>query len=343
MTSAPDTTGAAAVPVYTKKDFTSDQTIRWCPGCGDYSILAQVQTVFATLGVPREKYAIISGIGCSGRFPYYMETYGFHTIHGRAPAIATGVKATRPDLAVWVISGDGDSMSIGGNHLIHVLRRNVDIKILVFNNRIYGLTKGQYSPTSELGKRTKSTPMGSIDHPFNPLALALGAGATFVARSVDVFPAHLRETVEAAHHHKGTVFAEIYQNCNIFNDGAFKDFTEKGVRDERVIEVKHGQPLVWGKEVRKGLVIRDARLEPVVLGDGVSEADVVVHDEKNPLLAAMLAHLDPAHAVPIGVLYKVDRPTYDEMFQAQLNEARQKLGNGDLHRLLNAGDTWKVG
>ncbi len=331
-------------PAYTKKDFSSDQTIRWCPGCGDYSILSQVQTVFATLGVPREKYAVISGIGCSGRFPYYMETFGFHTIHGRAPAVATGLKAVRPDLKVWEISGDGDSLSIGGNHLIHAMRRNVDIKHLMFNNRIYGLTKGQYSPTSEVGKRTKSTPMGSIDQPFNPLALALGAGASLVARSIDVLPAHLKEMVERAHHHVGFAFVEIYQNCNIFNDGAFADITDKAARSERIIELRHGEPLVWGKALRRGLVLEGLALKVVTLGEEYSESDCMVHDETNPVLAQFLARMPtPAFPVPIGVLFREDRPTYDGAFQAQIAEATHKQGVGELKKLLHSGDTWNVG
>jgi 2-oxoglutarate/2-oxoacid ferredoxin oxidoreductase subunit beta len=320
------------VTSYTKKDFSSDQTIRWCPGCGDYSILSQVQ-----------KFVVISGIGCSGRFPYYMETYGFHTIHGRAPAFATGLKATRPDLQIWVISGDGDSLSIGGNHLIHAMRRNVDIKLLMFNNRIYGLTKGQYSPTSEVGKRTKSTPMGSIDAPFNPPALALGAGATLVARSIDVIPAHLRATVERAHEHVGMAYVEIYQNCNIFNDGAFAEYTDKGARDDRILELRHGEPLVWGKSQRKGLVLDRLRLKVVTLGDGYEESDCLVHDETDPILAEMLVRLDsPAFPLPIGVFYREQRPTYDSAFQAQVAQARKTLGNGDLEKLVNAGDTWRI-
>ena len=256
---------ATDAPKYKKKDFSSDQVVRWCPGCGDYAILSQVQSTFAGLGVLRENFAVISGIGCSGRFPYYMETYGFHTIHGRAPAFASGLKATRPDLSVWLITGDGDGLSIGGNHLIHALRRNFDINMLLFNNRIYGLTKGQYSPTSEVGKKTKSTPFGSIDRPFNPLALALGAGGTFVARSIDVDAKHLQATMQASHAHKGTGFIEIYQNCNIFNDGAFDAFRGKQERQDNVLYLEHGQPLVWGSETRRGLVIDGLELKGIWL------------------------------------------------------------------------------
>jgi 2-oxoglutarate ferredoxin oxidoreductase subunit beta len=333
-----------AAPSYAKKDFMSEQIIRWCPGCGDYSILSQVQTVFAQLGIPKEQFAVISGIGCSSRFPYYMNTFGFHTIHGRAPAIATGLKATRPDLSVWVVTGDGDSLSIGGNHTAHMLRRNVDLNVLLFNNRIYGLTKGQYSPTSQVGTRTKSTPMGSIDHPFNTAAFALGAGATCVMRSVDVFAQHLRETLLAANDHKGTSFVEIYQNCNIFNDGAFDSFTERDVRDDRVLYLQHGKPMVWGASARWGMVLDGLKLRIAQLDEQTTEADCVVHDQTNLILATMLAHLDPEHGepVPVGTLYKVDRSTYDSDFNAQVQAATARLGAGDLHALLNAGDTWIV-
>jgi len=330
---------------YTKKDFASDQMVRWCPGCGDYSILAQVQSVFAELGIPREQFAIVAGIGCSSRFPYYMETYGFHTIHGRAPAFATGLKSTRPDLSVWVVTGDGDALSIGGNHIIHLFRRNVDLKVMMFNNRIYGLTKGQYSPTSEVGKKTKSTPMGSIDAPFNPLVLALGAGCTFVSRSVDVFTKHLQETLRKANGHKGTAFLEIYQNCNIFNDGAFAGFTERGDRDEKVLYLEDGKPLIWGKASRFGFVIEGFALKAIPIATPEDEARVLVHDTRNKVLAQALAALDPnkGEPVPVGVFYTEDRPTYDGQFQAQVHEAEAKLGLGDLKKLVNQGDTWTVG
>jgi 2-oxoglutarate ferredoxin oxidoreductase subunit beta len=333
-----------APPSYTKKDFMSDQIIRWCPGCGDYSILSQVQAVFAQLGLPRESFAVVSGIGCSSRFPYYMSTYGFHTIHGRAAAVASGLKASRPDLAVWVISGDGDALSIGGNHTAHLLRRNVDVKLLVFNNRIYGLTKGQYSPTSPEGKRTKSSPMGSIDHPFNPLSFALGSGATCVIRSVDVFPTHLRDTLLAAAGHRGTVFMEILQNCNIFNDGAFESFTAREVRDDRVLFLEAGRPMVWGASTRWGLVQSGFGLEKVELANGITEAECVPHDPANLALSHAIAALDPEAGmpVPVGVIHQVSRSTYDDDFTTQISEARKKLGAGDLAALLEGSETWRV-
>ncbi|MCB9680304.1 MAG: 2-oxoacid:ferredoxin oxidoreductase subunit beta [Alphaproteobacteria bacterium] len=331
-------------PEYAKKDFMSDQIIRWCPGCGDYSILSQVQTVFSQLGRPKEEFVVISGIGCSSRFPYYMNTYGFHTIHGRAPGFATGLKVTRPELSVWVVTGDGDGLSIGGNHLAHLLRRNVDLNVMLFNNRIYGLTKGQYSPTSEVGKKTKSTPMGSIDNPFNPLAFAIGSGATCVMRSIDVFAQHLRDTLQAADTHRGTSFVEIYQNCNIFNDGAFDAFTDRAVRDDRILYLEHGKPMVWGKTARWGLRLDGLALQVVQLGDDLDESHCLVHDATNRVLATMLADLDGSDGfpVPVGLFYSVQRPTYDGAFGAQIREAKVRLGEGDLHQLLHAGDTWKV-
>jgi 2-oxoglutarate ferredoxin oxidoreductase subunit beta len=328
----------------TKKDFMSDQTIRWCPGCGDYSILSQVQTVFPSLGVKREDFVVVSGIGCSSRFPYYMNTYGFHTIHGRAPAIATGLKATRPELSVWIITGDGDALSIGGNHIIHLMRRNLDVNVLMFNNRIYGLTKGQYSPTSEVGKKTKSSPMGSVDHPFNSLSLVLGAGATFVARSVDVFPVHLRTMVERTHAHKGTSFLEIYQNCNIFNDGAFDDFTTKDVREDRVLYLEHGKPMIWGGARKWGLKLEGMNLRKIEIGVDGTEADVLVHDETNLPLAMLVASMDThAFAVPVGVFYRSERPVYEEGVQKQIAESRKKLGNGELAALIKSGEIWRLG
>jgi 2-oxoglutarate/2-oxoacid ferredoxin oxidoreductase subunit beta len=328
----------------TKKDFATDQMVRWCPGCGDYSILAQVQTLFAKLGRPREEYAIIAGIGCSSRFPYYMDTYGFHTIHGRAPTFATGLKCTRPELSVWVVTGDGDGLSIGGNHLIHLFRRNVDLNLMMFNNRIYGLTKGQYSPTSEAGKRTKSSPMGSIESPFNPVQLALGAGASFVARTVDVFSAHMQDTLEQGYHHAGTAYTEIYQNCNIFNDGAFASFTERTVREERVIYLQNGEPLVWGKEARRGLVLEGTKLTIIPVNDDADLARVLRHDTSSWLLAQLLARLDPevGEPVPVGVFYQEHRATYDASFNDQITSASQKLGPGDLAKLLESGETWRV-
>lgn len=310
------------LPRFTKKDFMSDQTVRWCPGCGDYSILSQVQTTFAGLGIPREKFAVISGIGCSSRFPYYMNTYGFHTIHGRAPALATGVKLANPDLSVWVITGDGDSLSIGGNHLIHVLRRNVDLQILMFNNRIYGLTKGQYSPTSEAGKRTKSSPLGSVDHPFEPCRVALGADATFVGRTVDVFVKEQRTILKEAHDHKGASFVEILQNCNIFNDGAFADITGRSDRKERCVFVEHGQPLLFGANKDKGLAITPKLTLEVIDVTEENIDQVMVHDETNPVLAGLLAGLRPPFPMAMGVLLRIERPAYDEASLAQVAHAK---------------------
>ncbi len=331
----------------TKKDFKSDQDIRWCPGCGDYAVLNAVQSAFAKLGKSLHNTVIISGIGCSSRFPYYMETYGFHTIHGRAPTIATGVKVANPDLDVWVITGDGDALSIGGNHFIHVLRRNVGLKILLFNNRIYGLTKGQYSPTSERGKTTASTPLGSLDYPFSPIALAIGARASFVARSVDIFLPHLEATIMAAAAHEGTAMVEIYQNCNIFNDDAFKDFTEKSVRSDRILEIEHGKPLLFGKEKTQGLRLdRELRPEIVTIGEnGITESDVVVWDEHadNPAMAMALAALsESAFPVPIGVFRSRTRPSLEDAVGDQIAQARSRRQE-TLEELLNAGDTWVVG
>jgi 2-oxoglutarate ferredoxin oxidoreductase subunit beta len=330
----------------TKKDFVTDQEVRWCPGCGDYSILAAVQNVLPTLGIPREKYVFVSGIGCSSRFPYYMHTYGFHTIHGRAPAVATGVKLANPDLSVWIVTGDGDALSIGGNHFIHLIRRNVDVTVLLFNNRIYGLTKGQYSPTSERGKRTKSSPYGSVDHPFNPISLALGADATFVARTVDVYPKHLKEVIARAAAHRGTSFVEIYQNCNIFNDGAFKSVTEREIRNDAQIELIHGEPMVFGKERDKGIRFHDEGLEVVTMGeDGIREEDILVHDEhrSRPSRAFQLSRMEhPDFPVPIGVFRSVERETFDAATLGQVSSAQEAEGGGDLQKLLQAGDVWDV-
>jgi 2-oxoglutarate ferredoxin oxidoreductase subunit beta len=337
----------ATLPVYTKKDFQTDQEIRWCPGCGDYAILAAVQAVFAELGVPREKFVFISGIGCSSRFPYYMNTFGFHTIHGRAPAIATGVKLVRPDLDVWVATGDGDSLSIGGNHTIHMLRRNVGLKVLMFNNKIYGLTKGQYSPTSEVGKKAKSTPFGSVDRPFSPLSLALGSEATFIARSVDVFQQHLKETLRKAAAHQGSAYIEILQNCNIFNDGAWETITEKEARSEQVVQLDHGKPLIFGKNRDKGIRLVGLNLEVVALGNGITEKDLLVHDEHNPnpVYAFALSRMDsmPGFPTPIGVLRALQGvPRYEDLIQQQIREVIAKKGKGDLAKLLRAGDTWEL-
>ncbi len=329
----------------TKKDFESDQEVRWCPGCGDYAILSAAQQVFPTLGIPRENFVIVSGIGCSSRFPYYVNTYGFHTIHGRAPAVATGLKVARPELSVWVVTGDGDALSIGGNHIIHLMRRNVDVNVLLFDNRIYGLTKGQYSPTSEFGKRTKSTPYGSLDRPFNPIALALGAGATFIARSVDVFTPHLKEILVEAHAHKGTSFVHIFQNCNIFNDGAFHDLREKSLRDDHVLLLRHGEPLVFGKNRDRGIRLGpQGKPEVVALGAGITEQHLLVHDERGSLSYAMsLAEMGPPDfPVPLGILRRVEAPCFDAAVHEQLERVRQERGPGDLRQLIYSGDLWEV-
>ncbi len=329
----------------TKQDFVSDQEVRWCPGCGDYAILNSVQQVFPELGVPKEKFVIVSGIGCSSRFPYYMNVFGFHAIHGRAPAVATGIKVTNPELSVWIATGDGDTLSIGGNHLIHCLRRNLDVKILLFDNRIYGLTKGQSSPTSETGKKTKSTPYGSVDHPFNPLALALGASATFVARSVDTYAPHLKEMLRAAAAHKGAAFMQIFQNCNIFNDNAFAPVRERELRDDNVLHLRQGEPLVFGKNSDRGIRMADAyRPEVVALGNGVSEKDLLVHDEKAPLgYAFMLAHMEPPEfPAPLGILRRVESSTFEVSVREQIGAVTAKKGPGDLDKLLFSGDVWEV-
>jgi len=326
----------------TKKDFQTDQEVRWCPGCGDYAILNAVQQVFPELGVAREKFVIVSGIGCSSRFPYYMNTYGFHTIHGRAPAVATGVKLANPELSVWVVTGDGDALSIGGNHLIHAMRRNIDLKIMLFNNRIYGLTKGQYSPTSERGKKTKSSPLGTVERPFMPACVAVGTECTFVARSIDVQAPHLKSVIKRAHEHRGTAFVEILQNCNIFNDAAWAFMTEKDVREDQQLVLEHGKPMIFGKAKEKALRLRGLALEIVAVAD-VPESEVLVHDETNRALAFLLSQIGPPfYPTPIGVLYSVDAPTHDEGVTAQLDEAIEKQGPGDLAALLNSGDTWVV-
>jgi len=328
----------------TRKDFASDQEVRWCPGCGDYAVLNAVQHCFAELEIPREKFVLVSGIGCSSRLPYYVNTYGFHSIHGRAPTIATGLKTVRPDLSVWVITGDGDGMSIGGNHLIHILRRNADVKILLLNNRIYGLTKGQYSPTSELGKKTKSSPLGTVDRPFNPISLALGAEATFVARSVDIYGAHLRQVLKRAAEHRGAAFVEIYQNCNVFNDGAFKLVTDKDGREDAQVMLEHGKPLVFGKNRDKGIRLDGFLPEVVTLGGGVTENDLLVHDEHAPAaLALILSRLGRSGTpTPLGIFRDVEAPVFDEMMNDQIRQARDSRGVGDLRALLESGDVWEV-
>jgi len=334
------------IPQLTPKDYGSDQDVRWCPGCGDYSILSQMKKTLAALQIPREKCVFVSGIGCSSRFPYYMNTYGFHSIHGRAPAVATGLKISRPELSVWVATGDGDGLSIGGNHLIHAIRRNVDINIILFNNRIYGLTKGQVSPTSEFGKKTKSTPWGSVDNPVRPLSLALGVEATFVARSIDVHVKHLAEVLEAAARHKGTSFVEIYQNCNIFNDGAYLYATVRSLKFDNIIELQHGQPLRFGKNNEKGIRFKDYHLEVVTIGEeGVTEDDLLVHNEEreDPSLAFLLANMSyPQFPEPIGIFRRVERPSYETLIQEQIQEVQQKQGKGTLESLLYSGETWTV-
>ena len=329
---------------YTRRDFTSDQAVRWCPGCGDYAILAQTQKLFPDLGMDKENVVFISGIGCSSRFPYYMNTYGFHTIHGRAPAIASGVKIANPELSVWVVTGDGDGLSIGGNHTIHLLRRNLDINVLLFNNRIYGLTKGQYSPTSEIGKVTKSSPLGSLDRPFNPLTLALGADATFVARTIDRETKHLQVMIERSYKHKGTSFLEIYQNCNIFNDGAFAPMTNKESKADKVLWLENGQPMLFGAEKNKGIHMDGNTPTIVELNGKFSTDDIMVHNESDYVVASMLANFtyQPEFPDPIGVLYNIDAPVYDDMVSKQIAKALDMRGTGNIRDLLNSGDTWEV-
>ncbi|MEU9243188.1 2-oxoacid:ferredoxin oxidoreductase subunit beta [Streptomyces sp. NPDC048385] len=330
------------------KDFKSDQEVRWCPGCGDYAILAAVQGFMPELGLAKENIVFVSGIGCSSRFPYYMNTYGMHSIHGRAPAIATGLATSRRDLSVWVVTGDGDALSIGGNHLIHALRRNVNLKILLFNNRIYGLTKGQYSPTSEVGKITKSTPMGSLDAPFNPVSLAIGAEASFVARTIDSDRKHLTEVLRAAAAHPGTALIEIYQNCNIFNDGAFDALKDKQSAEEAVIRLEHGQPIRFGADGARG-VVRDRLTGDLRVVDVTAdnESETLVHDAHSPspttaFALSRLADPDTLHHTPLGVFRSVERPVYDVQMSEQLDTAVEQHGKGDLAALLAGGDTWTV-
>jgi len=333
------------LPVLTPKDFASDQEIRWCPRCGDYSILAQMKKVLPTLGLPREKFAFVSGIGCSSRFPYYMNTYGFHSIHGRAPAIATGLKLSQPDMMVFVITGDGDALAIGGNHLMHAIRRNVDLNIILFNNRIYGLTKGQYSPTSPVGARTKSTPFGSVDAPLSPLSVAIGSEATFVARSVDVDIKHLTMVLERAARHKGTSFVEVYQDCNVFNSGAHEYASKKGVKDDNIIYLEDGKPLIFGKNSDKAIKM-DPQTGPCVVNiEDVAEEELLIHDEDaaNPSLAFQLSRMRyPDYPEPMGIFRAVERPTYDEAVGQQVDDVIGDKGEGDLEALFNAGDTWTV-
>lgn len=341
----------AELPVLTPADFGSDQDVRWCPGCGDYSILAQMKKVLPGVGVAPEKTVFISGIGCSSRFPYYMNTYGIHSIHGRAPAFATGLKSSRPDLSVWVITGDGDGLSIGGNHLMHAIRRNLDINIVLFNNRIYGLTKGQYSPTTPLHQINKTAKLGVIDNPLHPLSIAIGCEATFVARSMDVNIKHLGEVLRRAAEHKGTSFIEVYQNCNVFNDKAWEYATDREQKPENIIELEHGKPLIFGKNRDKGIRLNGMDPEVVELGKGISEDDLLFHDEKapEPSLAYLLSRMsylgkDNPHSLPepIGVFRAVDRPKYDVELNKQIETSRSTRGNGDLAKLFNTGETWTV-
>lgn len=340
----PDTATTKPAPSpLTRKDFVSDQMVRWCPGCGDFAILAQVQNVMPTLGIPREKFVFVSGIGCSSRFPYYMNTYGMHTIHGRAPTIATGLKCARPDLQVWVVTGDGDALSIGGNHLLHALRRNVDLKILLFNNRIYGLTKGQASPTSELGKKTKSSPVGTIDRPVNPIRFAIASEATFVARCIDTDVEHMRQVLTRAAAHKGSAFIEIFQNCIVFNDGAWTAVEDRATREDNCVKLEHGKPLVYGKAKDKGVRLKGLSPEPVTFEPGKPPADLMVHDEKaNPALAYMLAQMEqPQLPVPVGIFRAVSEPSYEQMMTDQITAAQEKT-LPDLAKLLAGPETWEV-
>jgi len=333
----------------TSKDFATDQEVRWCPGCGDYSILKQVQTVLPDLGIPKEKIVFISGIGCSSRFPYYMETYGMHSIHGRATAIASGLKITRPDLSIWIVTGDGDSLSIGGNHLIHLLRRNIDVNILLFNNEIYGLTKGQYSPTSHEGQITKSTPIGVVDHPFNPIALALGANSTFVARSMDRDPVHLRDILKKANSHKGSSLVEIYQNCNVFNDGAFEVFTEKGSKKQNTLFLEEGKPLTFGENNKYGIKLEG--LKPVIVemeNSEISSNDLFIHDSSDLTKATILSRMfdNPLHngafPRPFGIFYSTKKSTYEADLATQINDFLAQKGKGNLDQIIRGKNTWEI-
>ena len=336
---------AVKVAKTTRKDFVSDQEVRWCPGCGDYAILAQMQKVLPEIGVARENIVFVSGIGCASRFPYYMNTYGIHAIHGRAPTLATGLKAVNPDLSVWVITGDGDGLSIGGNHLLHSMRRNVDIKIILFNNRIYGLTKGQYSPTSLPGHRTFSTPMGSIDYPLNPISVALGAEATFVARTQDTNTKHLSEILRRAAKHRGTAFVEIFQNCVIYNPTAWDHTTKPDLRDDNIVFLEDGQPLIFGKDHDRGIRLNGWAPETVELNGNIGEEDLLVHDEdlENSSYAYLLSRMQPPQMpVPFGVLRAIEKPSYNDLLSGQLAQAEEKLGKGELSDLYHDSDTWEV-
>ena len=338
------TTITDSIPVQlTRKDFVSDQTVRWCPGCGDYSVLAQMQKTMPEIGVPREKIVFISGIGCSSRFPYYMNTYGIHSIHGRAPTLATGLKITNPELSVWVITGDGDGLSIGGNHLVHTLRRNIDINIVLFNNRVYGLTKGQYSPTSRQGYKSKSSPMGTIERPVNPITLALASPATFVARSLDAHPKHLGTTLAAAAAHKGGSFIEVYQNCIIFNPQEWTGLDNRRTRDDNIIYLEHGKPMVFGQNQDKGIRLNKFQPEVVQLGNGVTEKDLILYDVTSLPLALMISSMEfPDFPAPLGIFYQVDKPTYGEGLMEQIETAQAQRGVGDLDELYRSAEIWTI-
>ncbi|NBB83227.1 MAG: 2-oxoacid:ferredoxin oxidoreductase subunit beta [Alphaproteobacteria bacterium] len=341
-TTSSNQTTHACLPVLTARDFASDQEVRWCPGCGDYAILNQIRKVCAKIGASKHETVFVSGIGCSSRFPYYMDTYGFHTIHGRAPAIATGIKVANPRLDVWVITGDGDGLSIGGNHLVHILRRNVNVKILLFNNQIYGLTKGQYSPTSEEGKKTKSTPMGSLDMPLSPISMALAAEASFVARAVDV-DKRLGEVLEAAARHRGSAFVEIYQDCNVFNHKAFEFATNRRTKQDHTLWLEHGKPMIFGNDRDKGIRINGNRPEVVQLGKGISEDDLLFHDMHDEAHAFMLSRMrHPKMPEPMGVYYQIEDECYEDLVDEQVGQAVEQKGRGTLQALLNAGDTYQV-
>ncbi|RMG69131.1 MAG: 2-oxoacid:ferredoxin oxidoreductase subunit beta [Calditrichaeota bacterium] len=330
----------------TKQDFASDQEPRWCVGCGDYAILAQVKRVLPELGIPREKIVFVSGIGCSSRFPYYLNTYGLHTVHGRAPTVATGIKLANPDLSVWIVTGDGDGLSIGGNHLLHLFRRNLDVNVILFNNEIYGLTKGQFSPTSPLGKVTKSSPYGSVDAPLNPISFALGAGATFVARSIDRDTRHLAHILKRAAEHKGCSFIEVYQNCNIFNDGAFAELTSPETKLDHVLYLEHGQPLIFGKEKKRGLRLKGMNFEIVELHEEEDVGQLYLHNENdfNPAAAFLLAHLTDRedYPTPVGVFRRIQEPTYEYLVHDQIQRVTDQKGKGDLAQIYMSGDVWKV-
>ena len=330
------------IQTYTAKDFASDQEVKWCPGCGDYSILKQVQSILPEIGIKRENMVFVSGIGCSSRFPYYMNTYGIHSIHGRAPAVATGIKLANPELNVWIITGDGDGLSIGGNHFIHLMRRNLDVNILLFNNEIYGLTKGQFSPTSQLGLKTKSSPFGVIDQPFNPLSLALGSGATFVSRTLDREPKSLREVLLEAQKHKGTSFVEIYQNCVIFNDGVFDEFTNKATKEDANLYLENGKPLKFGKDLSKGIILENFEPKIIDITEDTDESKLWIHDETSILKAQILARFNFDEEFsdfprPFGVFYKKNRASYEETFTNQVEKNKP-----DMQQLLNGNITWTV-